>query len=107
MLVAGYSSLSMKVSKFCIVTSLFNHVLVESLYGRQMDTERGLYYLELREGISDQIQVILSGSLTGNTFYFKYSQEIQNLVPITFLQSKVYQPSFPPRNYRVSSLILP
>ena len=61
------------------------------LYGRQMDTERGLYYLELREGISDQIQVILSGSLTGNTFYFKYSQEIQNLVPITFLQSKVYQ----------------
>ena len=81
-----------------------------SLYGRQMDTERGLYYLELREGISDQIQVILSGSLTGNTFYFKYSQEsqeIQNLVPITFLQSKVYQPSFPPRNCRVSSLILP
>ena len=86
---------------------LFNYVLMMGLHGRQMDTERGLYYLELREGISDQIQVILSGSLTGNTFYFKYSQEIQNLVPITFLQSKVYQPSFPPRNCRVSSLILP
>ena len=86
---------------------LFNYVLKMSLYGRQMDTERGLYYLELREGISDQIQVTLSGSLTGNTFYFKYSQEIQNLVPTTFLQSKVYQPSFPPRNCGVSSLILP
>ena len=37
---------------------LFNFVLEMSLYGRQMDTERGLYYLELREGISNQIQVI-------------------------------------------------
>ena len=90
---AGYSSLSMKVSKFCIVQAVLVCSDDELVWQAGGHRERALLP-GAEGGGSDQIQVITVRISQVILFISNISQEIQNLVPTTFLahKSKVYQP---------------